>query len=137
MKLGCIPPRNVALNIVTRSNQNTAVTRGEMTRLGQLSERCARSSLAMNTRERGMCNLRRRGTRITSGTTGRKSVIIVILSTGEHPPPPGGIIAPPPERRGQSVGNNGLLLCALSHVASLCSSLLSQSTRPCKAMPMC
>lgn len=137
MKLGCIPLRNVALNIVTRSNQNTAVTRGEMTRPGQLSERCARSSLAMSTRERGTCNLRRRGTRITSGNTGRKSVIIVILSTGGRPPPPGGIIAPPPERRGQSVGNNGLLLCVLSHVASLCSSSLSQGTRPCKAMPMC
>ena len=114
MKLVCIRQRNVALNIVTQSRQNTGVMRGEMTSPGQWSERCARSSLAMSTRERGTCNLRRRGSCITSGNTGRKSVIIVILSTGGRLPPPGGIIAPPPERRGQSVGSNGLRLCALS-----------------------
>ena len=139
MKPVCIRQRNVALNIVTQNHQNIGVMRGETTSLGQWSERCARSSLAMSTRERGTCNLRIRGSRITSGNTGRKSVIIVIPSTGDRLPPPEGIIAPPPERRGQSVGSNGLLLCPLSHVASLCSSSLSQGTyyrRPYKAMPI-
>ena len=139
MKPVCIRQRNVALNIVTQNRQNIGVMRGEMTSLGQWSERCARSSLAMSTRERDTCNLRKRGSRIMSGNTGRKSVIIVILSTGDRLPPPEGIIAPPPERRGQSVGSNGLFLCPLSHVASLCSSALSQVTyyrRPYKAMPI-